>query len=146
MSSERQRSLLDCLALHAAQTPDKVAIRVLGDVGVEARGSSARERGVVEARGSSARERTVVEARGSSARERTLLVREQITYAELLSSVRRHAALLLAHARPGQRALLLYPTGLPYVAAFLGCFWTFGRRCCRIDSGGKCALHPASPP
>ncbi|MEY4511663.1 MAG: hypothetical protein RLZZ450_3785, partial [Pseudomonadota bacterium] len=83
MSSERERSLLDCLAHHAARTPDKVAIRVLGDAG---------------------------------------RVREQTTYAELWTSVRRHASLLLQHTQPGERALLLYPTGLPYVNAFLGCF------------------------
>jgi acyl-CoA synthetase (AMP-forming)/AMP-acid ligase II len=47
----------------------------------------------------------------------------QITYAELDLQARRIAALLQDHTAPGERALLLYPSGLEYVAAVFGCFY-----------------------
>src|SRR5437667_1941143 len=47
----------------------------------------------------------------------------QITYAELDLQARRIAALLQNHLVPGERALLLYPPGLEYVAAIFGCFY-----------------------
>jgi acyl-CoA synthetase (AMP-forming)/AMP-acid ligase II len=43
------------------------------------------------------------------------------TYAELDRQARRTAAALLQHASRGDRALLLYPPGLEFVAALFGC-------------------------
>src|SRR5437764_3443234 len=47
----------------------------------------------------------------------------QMTYAELDLQARRIAALLQDHVAPGERALLLYPPSLEYVAAIFGCFY-----------------------
>src|SRR5437667_3187293 len=47
----------------------------------------------------------------------------QMTYADLDQEARRIAALLQNHLVPGERALLLYPPGLEYVAAIFGCFY-----------------------
>src|SRR5262249_29897911 len=44
-----------------------------------------------------------------------------ITYGELHRRVRTLALVLSAQARPGDRALLLYPSGVEFVAAFLAC-------------------------
>jgi acyl-CoA synthetase (AMP-forming)/AMP-acid ligase II len=46
-----------------------------------------------------------------------------LTYAELDGAARSIAALLQRHCRPGDRALLLYPPGLEFVTAFLGCLY-----------------------
>ena len=50
-----------------------------------------------------------------------------ITYRQLLQRVRSIAAFLtkLFHPQPakGQRVLLLYPPGLDFICAFLGCLW-----------------------
>jgi acyl-CoA synthetase (AMP-forming)/AMP-acid ligase II/7-keto-8-aminopelargonate synthetase-like enzyme/acyl carrier protein len=48
----------------------------------------------------------------------------QITYAELVSRARCIASCLQVHGiRPGDRALLLYPSSLEFIAAFLGCLY-----------------------
>src|SRR5437762_7473097 len=47
----------------------------------------------------------------------------QMTYAELDLQARRIAALLQDHVAPGERALLLYPPSLEYVAAIFRCFY-----------------------
>jgi acyl-CoA synthetase (AMP-forming)/AMP-acid ligase II/acyl carrier protein len=46
-----------------------------------------------------------------------------ITYEALDRRTRAIAALLQRETRPGDRALLLYPSGLEYIAAFLGCLY-----------------------
>jgi acyl-CoA synthetase (AMP-forming)/AMP-acid ligase II len=46
-----------------------------------------------------------------------------MTCAELDVQARRIARALLAHLRPGDRALLLYPPGLDYIAGFFGCLY-----------------------
>jgi acyl-CoA synthetase (AMP-forming)/AMP-acid ligase II/acyl carrier protein len=46
-----------------------------------------------------------------------------ITYGELDRRTRTIAAALQQRARPGDRALLLYPSGLEFIAAFLGCLY-----------------------
>lgn len=48
---------------------------------------------------------------------------EQVTFANLDCRARTLAARLGRQARPGDRALLLYPNGLEFVAAFLGCLY-----------------------
>src|SRR5947199_4462674 len=47
----------------------------------------------------------------------------QMTYAELDKQARCIAALLHKHIAPGERVLLLYPSGLAYVAAIFGCLY-----------------------
>src|SRR5436853_1918594 len=46
-----------------------------------------------------------------------------LTYSELDLRGRAIAAWLQSRVEPGDRALLLYPPGLDYVAAFLGCLY-----------------------
>lgn len=46
-----------------------------------------------------------------------------ITYAELDQHARSIAHGLLQHAEPGDRALMMYPAGLNFIAAFLGCLY-----------------------
>ncbi len=46
-----------------------------------------------------------------------------LTYRELDAQARTIAAHLHAMARSGERALLLYPSGLDYIAAFFGCLY-----------------------
>src|SRR5438132_9456546 len=46
-----------------------------------------------------------------------------LTYAALDLQARAIAALLQQHASAGDRALLLYPPGLDYIAAFFGCLY-----------------------
>ncbi len=46
-----------------------------------------------------------------------------LTYAQLEQQARTIAALLQAHNASGERALLLYPPGLAYIAAFMGCLF-----------------------
>ena len=46
-----------------------------------------------------------------------------LTYAELDARARAIAALLQAHGSLGDRALLVYPPGLDFVAALLGCLY-----------------------
>lgn len=46
-----------------------------------------------------------------------------LTYAELNLRARAIAASLQAHVSVGERALLLYPSGLEYIAAFFGCLY-----------------------
>jgi 7-keto-8-aminopelargonate synthetase-like enzyme/acyl-CoA synthetase (AMP-forming)/AMP-acid ligase II/acyl carrier protein len=48
---------------------------------------------------------------------------EHLTYAALDRQARTIAAHLQRVSDPGDRALLLYPTGLPYIAAFFGCLY-----------------------
>jgi acyl-CoA synthetase (AMP-forming)/AMP-acid ligase II len=50
-----------------------------------------------------------------------LAVTKELTYAELGVRVRAIAAELQARLAPGSRALLVYPPGLEFVCAFLGC-------------------------
>src|SRR5271165_1125876 len=47
----------------------------------------------------------------------------RLTYAELDCEARTIAALLQTHCASGQRALLIYPTGLEFIAAFFGCLY-----------------------
>lgn len=46
-----------------------------------------------------------------------------LTYAELDRRARRIAARVAQIAQPGERALLVYPTGLDFIAAFFGCVY-----------------------
>lgn len=46
-----------------------------------------------------------------------------LTYAELHLQARTIAAILQTTGQPGERVLLLYPPGLDYIAAFLGCLY-----------------------
>jgi acyl-CoA synthetase (AMP-forming)/AMP-acid ligase II len=46
-----------------------------------------------------------------------------LSYAELDCQARRIAAAILEVAGPGERALLLYPTGLDFISAFFGCLY-----------------------
>jgi natural product biosynthesis luciferase-like monooxygenase protein len=46
-----------------------------------------------------------------------------LTFGELDRQARKIAARLLQTARPGDRAVLLYPTGLEFVASFFGCLY-----------------------
>jgi len=48
---------------------------------------------------------------------------ERVPYAEMDRRARRIAALLAESVRPGARALLLYPQGLDFLAAFFGCLY-----------------------
>ncbi|MDX3117919.1 fatty acyl-AMP ligase [Streptomyces scabiei] len=48
---------------------------------------------------------------------------QSLTYAELDAEARRVASWLQERCAPGDRALLLYPAGLPFFAAFLGCLY-----------------------
>lgn len=57
-----------------------------------------------------------------------------LTYAELDCKARAIGALLQQHRARGERALLLYPPGLEFIAAFCGCLY-----------GGAIAI-PAPPP
>lgn len=50
-------------------------------------------------------------------------VATQLTTAELERRIRGVAARLLADARPGDRALLLYPPGIDFVVGFLGALY-----------------------
>src|SRR3954447_14545909 len=45
------------------------------------------------------------------------------SYAELDAATRRIAAWLQAHAKPGDRAVLLIAPGLDYIATFFGCLY-----------------------
>ncbi len=81
-----------------------------------------------------------------------------VTYGELDHAARRIAAQLRARTEPGDRALLLYPTGRDFVAAFMGCLYAgvvsiplfppgASRRAGRLrsvieDSGARMALTP----
>ncbi len=47
----------------------------------------------------------------------------QLNYQELDQRVRIIAAQLLQHTHPGERAVLLYPSGLDFITAFLGCLY-----------------------
>ena len=49
---------------------------------------------------------------------------DSLTYAELDARARSIAAALASHGLiPGERALLLYPPGLEFIAAFFGCLY-----------------------
>ncbi len=48
---------------------------------------------------------------------------DQVTYAELDDAARVIAAHLQALVQPGDRVLLVYPPGLAYITAFLGCLY-----------------------
>lgn len=50
-------------------------------------------------------------------------VEQQFTFAELASRARTLAARFTEHAAPGERALLLYPHGLEFIAAFIACLY-----------------------
>jgi acyl-CoA synthetase (AMP-forming)/AMP-acid ligase II len=45
----------------------------------------------------------------------------ELTYAELATQARRVASLLADRLAPGSRAILVYPPGLEFIAAFFGC-------------------------
>ena len=47
--------------------------------------------------------------------------RESVTYQQLNERVRSVAGKLLRHAAPGELAILMYPAGLDFIDAFLGC-------------------------
>src|ERR1700730_7654032 len=47
----------------------------------------------------------------------------RLSYGELDAQARAIAARLQAHGLQGERALLLYPPGLQFVAAFMGCLY-----------------------
>ena len=49
--------------------------------------------------------------------------RERLTYAELDRRARAIAVAIGSAARPGDRALILHPPSLEYVAAFFGCLY-----------------------
>uniref|UniRef100_UPI0025C5BC11 non-ribosomal peptide synthetase/type I polyketide synthase n=1 Tax=Flavobacterium sp. TaxID=239 RepID=UPI0025C5BC11 len=44
------------------------------------------------------------------------------TFQDLYDNAKRIASHILEHAKPGDRVLLLYPSGLDFIDAFLGCF------------------------
>lgn len=83
-----------------------------------------------------------------------------VTYGELDHAARRVASELRARTSPGDRALLLYPTGRDFLAAFMGCLYAgvvciplfpprASRRTGRLrlvinDSEARLALTPAS--
>src|SRR5258705_2500340 len=48
---------------------------------------------------------------------------ECMTWSALDLCARKYAAMLQQHAIQGDRALILYPQGLDYIAAFLGCLY-----------------------
>ena len=48
---------------------------------------------------------------------------ERLTFAELDRTARQIADCLLGVSRPGERALLIYPSGLDFVKAFYGCLY-----------------------
>ncbi|HSN85340.1 MAG TPA: AMP-binding protein, partial [Thermoanaerobaculia bacterium] len=48
---------------------------------------------------------------------------DRLTYSELDARARAIAATLERSCRPGERALLLYPPGLDFIAAFFGCLY-----------------------
>jgi acyl-CoA synthetase (AMP-forming)/AMP-acid ligase II len=48
---------------------------------------------------------------------------DRLTFGELDLRVRAAAAVIATHARPGDRALLVYPPGLDFIVAFLGCLY-----------------------
>ncbi len=74
---------------------------------------------VLRARGAEQPDHTAfVFLRGDDSRE------ERVTYAELDRRARAIAAVLRSHASPGDRAVLLYPSGLDFVAAFFGCLYS----------------------
>src|SRR5688572_3655511 len=47
----------------------------------------------------------------------------RVTYGELHREASRIATRLAELAQPGDRVLLLYPSGVEYIAAFLGCLY-----------------------
>lgn len=49
---------------------------------------------------------------------------QSLTYAELDRRARAISVQLLRHAQAGDRALLLYPSGLDFIAAYLGCLYS----------------------
>ncbi|WP_437681732.1 amino acid adenylation domain-containing protein [Sorangium sp. So ce131] len=48
---------------------------------------------------------------------------DRLTYAELDREARKMAAFLLGLGAPGDRVVLLYPPGLEYIVAFMGCLY-----------------------
>jgi acyl-CoA synthetase (AMP-forming)/AMP-acid ligase II len=48
---------------------------------------------------------------------------ERVTYSEVDRRARRVAALIARHTEAGDRALLLYPPGLEFIYAFIGCLY-----------------------
>lgn len=51
------------------------------------------------------------------------LAEQALTYAELDLAARSRAAVLLSRVRPGERVLLLYPTGVEFAVTFLACLY-----------------------
>src|SRR6187401_2834386 len=78
------RDFAALLTARAAEHPERVAVRVLGDGERETR---------------------------------------TLSYADLHGEAARIAARLSELAQPGERVLLLYPSGVEYVTAFLGCLY-----------------------
>ncbi|HJQ70884.1 MAG TPA: aminotransferase class I/II-fold pyridoxal phosphate-dependent enzyme [Blastocatellia bacterium] len=48
---------------------------------------------------------------------------DSLTFEQLEQRARGMARVLLAHAKPGDRALLLYPSGLEFITAFVACLY-----------------------
>src|ERR1700754_3446346 len=73
----------------------------------------------------------VLQSRAKHASDRTAFLylengereTDRLTFAELEARVRAAATRLRTVARQGDRALLLYPSGLDFVVAFLGCLY-----------------------
>lgn len=51
-------------------------------------------------------------------------IEAKMTYSELDAQVRQVAARIMEEAKPGERALLLYPPGLDFLPAFFGCLYS----------------------
>ncbi|WP_410660469.1 fatty acyl-AMP ligase [Amycolatopsis sp. lyj-112] len=88
------------------------------------------------------------------------LVADELGYHQLDVEARRIASLLASRAAPGDRVLLLYPPGLEFLSAFLGCVYagviavpapmaSFGRAddkvaAIMVDAGARAVLTTAS--
>ena len=64
---------------------------------------------------------------------------ERLTFAELAARARALAVRLAAAAAPGERVILLYPSGLDFVVAFFGCLYA------RLVAVPAAPPHPARP-
>lgn len=52
------------------------------------------------------------------------IAKEQVTHADLDRQARNIGTMLQASIAPGERALLIYPSGLEFIAAFFGCLYS----------------------
>jgi acyl-CoA synthetase (AMP-forming)/AMP-acid ligase II len=70
--------------------------------------------------------------RAREARDKTVLLfleqgeeeKDKLTYGDLDRDARKIASFLLSISKPGERALLIYPSGLDFVRAFYGCLYS----------------------